>query len=308
MYAKLIKIEQIMTKSIKSGKYDVFSLVFFVHTVFVHIFFFTNFVCQSTMTNKAFQILSWLRHALTATNTHGHGIHSPRLFNIVQNVIDNPYPYYAFRDLERYRQVLLNDTTELNITDYGTGKSGRRTVAQVARTSLADKKQAQFIARLTADLQPENILELGTSLGLTTAYMATACGSARLVTMEGCANIAARAQKTLDTFKCSNTTIIVGDIDSTLQKTLDSTGSIDLLYIDANHTAEALCRYFDRCADKMSAKGIAIIDDIYWSEDMNSGWQQLTRHPKVTASFDLYRCGLLLTDPNLPRRTYKIRL
>ena len=308
MYAKLIKIEQIMTKSIKSGKYDVFSLVFFVHTVFVHIFFFTNFVCQSKMTNKAFQILSWLRHALTATNTHGHGIHSPRLFNIVQNVIDNPYPYYIYKDIERYRKVLEQNNSTINVTDLGTGQSGPRTISHIARTSLADKKQAQLLNKIAAELEPNVILELGTSLGLTTAYLAAADYRSKVISLEGCPNIAEIARKTLDTLHISNASIIVGDISNTLDTALDDIESIGLLYIDANHTAAALEKYFDKCAKKMSGQAIAVVDDIYWSEDMNKGWRQLTHHPKVTTSFDLYNCGMLFFDTNLPHRTYRIRL
>ena len=279
-----------------------------MHTVFVHIFFFTNFVCQATMTNKAFQILSWLRHALTATNTHGHGIHSPRLFDLVQYVIDNPYNYYDYRILEQYRRLLLGEDTVINVTDYGTGVSGEKTVSRIAAGSLAPPQQAQLIYRIVEDMRPKHILELGTSLALTTAYMAKACGKATVTTLEGCGNIARRARQTLSDLKCHNVSVIEGNIDDTLKAVINRLPGIGILYIDANHTSEALIKYFNTCLPKLTERAIIIIDDIYWSEDMHNGWQCLTEHEKVTANIDLYHCGLLFLDPHLPRRTFKIRL
>lgn len=260
------------------------------------------------MNNKVYQILQYLRHSFSAVNSHGHGIHSPLLFDIVQYVIDAPYPYYIYSRLERYRRYLEDDATEIFVEDFGTGRSGRRTVASIARSSLAPQRQAQMLHRLVVDRRPQCVVELGTSLGLTTAYLATADSKASVVTFEGSREIAALAERTLGAFRCDNAEVVVGDIDITLPRRLKQLQQIDILYIDANHTGEAMQRYFGLCLPKMADSTIVVCDDIWWSEDMHLGWQRLTQHDRVTAAFDLYDCGMLFLDPHLQRKIFKLKL
>ncbi len=260
------------------------------------------------MDKKIYRLLSWLNHSLSAGNTHGHGIHSPKLFDFVQYVIDSPYPYYDYRLLERYRQILLADNTILSITDYGTGVSGDRSVKSIAATSLATARQAQLVYRLVDYTHADNILELGTSLALTTAYMSRARKKTHITTVEGCEQIAARANKTLKDLKCDNVSLKIGNINDILEEVVQEMPKIDILYIDANHTSQAMQRYFSLCLPKMHDDTVVIVDDIYWSEDMTYGWRQICEHQSVTTAFNLYHCGWLFLDKHLPKKQYKLRI
>ena len=59
------------------------------------------------------------------------------------------------------------------MVDYGAGSTGNTsTVSGIARRSLKRPKHARALAALAAHLPSQATLELGTSLGLTSAYLA----------------------------------------------------------------------------------------------------------------------------------------
>jgi predicted O-methyltransferase YrrM len=74
--------------------------------------------------------------------------------------------------------LLLNDQRQLTMEDFGAGsrvkKNNVRSVDDIAHSSLKPKKFGQLLFRIVDAYAPRNILELGTSLGITTAYLASA--------------------------------------------------------------------------------------------------------------------------------------
>ena len=64
--------------------------------------------------------------------------------------------------------------------------------------------------------QPENILELGTSFGITTAYLACGNEGAKVYTCEGAKQIASIAEKNFTQLNIKNITLVQGDFVTTL--------------------------------------------------------------------------------------------
>ncbi len=75
--------------------------------------------------------------------------------------------------------------------------SGRqKKIKDVAHHALKSPKLAQLLYRLVADLKPSNIIELGTSLGITTVYLKKADQGAKVYTLKGCPGTAEIAKET----------------------------------------------------------------------------------------------------------------
>ena len=170
--------------------------------------------------------LKYIQYYLFASNGKGHGIHSPFVYDLMIKVLNDDRSFYVFQPIENIRKMLKNNNTEITIQDFGAGsrieKSSVRTVAAIATTSLKPKKYSQLLFRLVNYFSPNTILELGTSLGLTSAYLATANGNAKLITMEGSTAIAEIAAANFVKLGISNATIITGNFDDTLAKTLEN--------------------------------------------------------------------------------------
>ena len=81
-----------------------------------------------------------------------------------------------------------------------------------------------------------------------------------------------------------------------------------MAYVDANHTFEATMRYVAFLLPRMHEKGVIIVDDIHYSEEMERAWKSLKMNELVTTSMDLYHVGLLVVDPHYLKRHYVINL
>jgi predicted O-methyltransferase YrrM len=137
------------------------------------------------------------------------------------------------------------------------------------------------------------MLELGTSLGITSAYLASAKDDSKLVTMEGSKEIAAIAQSNFEKLNVKNVSIITGNFDDQLPAFLNRQDKLDFVFIDGNHRLEPTLRYFEMLLPKTREGSILIFDDIHWSEEMEMAWKQIQHHPQVTVTVDLFFIGLV---------------
>lgn len=271
-----------------------------------------------------FRIWAHIRHRLTAWNTGGEGIHSPYLFYLVRFLFYDRNAYYCFSSIEQRREAMLHAPKPVHILDYGTGSSGTRLLSDIARTALGSPREAQLLFRLALYLSQEIrrdepsrtplFLELGTSLGLTTAYLASPDSRSRVVTFEGAPELADIARLNWRKLSLSNIDCISGNLDSTLPSFVSDSlynnarARADLIFLDANHTYEATLRYYDTLRPLIHRKTILVLDDIHWSRSMNRAWDHLRRLPEVTSSMDLFDLGILFFDPDYLPKHYTLRI
>jgi len=249
----------------------------------------------------------FLFHFLTARNTGGFGIHSPYLFDFVRYVINEKNVYYVYADIENKRTKLLNNNALIHKTDFGTGESKTIKISEIAATSLCSSRKGRLLCQTVNYLKLNNILELGTSLGISTAYIAALSKSRKCITLEGCENTAQIAREVFSELKLTNIELITGDIDQTLNEALTKLSNVDFVYMDANHTFEATMRYFNLIVPFLNKNAVVILDDIYWSKEMKLAWEQIKIHPGVRSSFDLYQLGIAFFNPDLHKKNYKLR-
>lgn len=262
------------------------------------------------------RICAYLKHYLSAWNTTGEGIHSPYLFHIVRFLMRDRNSYYCFADIERRREMLKACEDVLDVVDFGSkgtkeGAHISRRVCDIADTHLESPGIGQLLFRLVLFMgqdgkRPLQILELGTSLGITTAYLASADSRNAVETLEGSEAVLEVAKGVWKTLKLENIECHVGNIDDTLL--IHAREKLDLAYVDANHTYEATKRYVSYLLPRMTEKGVIVIDDIHYSEEMERAWNELKADERVTTSMDLFHVGLLFVDSHYLKRHYKIRI
>ena len=278
------------------------------------------YLCSAMGELLLYRLLSWLRHLLSAWNTGGEGVHSPYLFEWVRMVMSDKHAYYVWEDIEALRAEMLRDNRMIAFVDYGSGKKQlgdivqeERLVRDIAKGSLARKQYAQMLFRLVnwlGDGRSLNIVELGTSLGVTTSYLAAVDSRNRVVTLEGCKAVAEIAKENWRKLGLRNIECWLGEVSvDSLQCVVDAlTGGVDVAYIDANHTYASTREYFNVLAANVHEKSVIVVDDIHHSKEMERAWKAICADARVTSTIDLYQMGLVFFDKHYWKRNYRMIL
>jgi len=252
--------------------------------------------------------LAYAQYLMKARNSHA--LHAPFLYALYSDVIAIQKRYYAFGALDALRLALMQDIQQINVQDLGAGSKRMRhvrSIGQIARYSAVSKKEGELLFRLVNEFSPHTILELGTSLGLSTLYMAEARRQAHIHTMEGCPETARVAQQNFDMLGAKNIQVHVGNIEQTLPALLTKIPAVDLAYLDANHQYEPTMRYFEQILPCLSSEALLIFDDIHWSKGMHQAWTEIVRHPEITISLDLFSFGIAFVSKKLSKEHFVLK-
>ena len=258
-----------------------------------------------------------------------YNVHSPFVFDFVQSVLEDDRAFYVFHETDILRGELLASKETIEVEDFGAGSvvdglKKTRKISSIAGSALSPAFQCQWFFRIAELYKPLIVIELGTSLGVSTLHLAEgAPRSAKILTLEGSAEIARLARRNFDwfydtfrktgmrhndpdvlnfdkyahnfstEFEKNKIEIVVGRFDDTLPKVLKSIKTLDLAFIDGNHRREPTLDYFEKCLEKANDNTVLIFDDVHWSEDMEAAWTVIKAHPRVRLSIDLFWCGLV---------------
>lgn len=255
---------------------------------------------------RAYQGMRYLEYWLKAVDQYS--LQAPFIFKFYNEVILDDRTFYAFEEIEKLRNKLLHDSREITIQDLGSGSLAscelKRPISHITRYSSSDAKFSEFLYRLILHHQPKNILELGTSFGLNTLYLAKASPKTPVITLEGCPATIDIARANFAQLGAKNIQAILGNIDITLPTVLDKLTSLDLVYFDANHTKEATLHYFSQCLSKAHEQSIFIFDDIHLSKGMHEAWRNIQDHENVTISLDIFDAGIVFFRKGVSKEHY----
>lgn len=254
-------------------------------------------------------IVDYLKHRITANSRHG--THSPFVYKLVDEVIYDFSAKKVYDEIEDHRKKLLNDDRVITVLDLGAGsqinKNPRKKVSTIAKHSLKSPHLAQLIFRLAQHHKVKHAIELGTCLGLTTAYLAKADEDIKVVSLEGCPETASIAQSNFNDLGLTNIELEVGNFDNLFPQLIEKYDKLDFVYIDGNHTKEATLNYFNWCLPKVDEHTLLIFDDIYWSKGMKEAWAEIKAHPQVTVTVDLFWIGLVYFRKGQVKENFKIK-
>lgn len=262
-----------------------------------------------------YHAFSLLRHYALSDGSAGWRSDDIYARNLVKIICAVPVTGEYTRTATAVRNAMLTDRREIVITDLGTGgHSGQmRKVSDIAAASSLSQRYGVMLARLvSAELKDEAtdrgiILELGTSLGISSLYMAAAAPCCRLITVEGCK---ASAEIAAGNFRSSGFADIrvVNDEFSVALRNLQNEGTkIRFAFIDGNHTGEALEEYFNTILEMAGGKFTIVADDIHNSRSMHRGWERIKKDRRVMLSVETLRLGILTGSQSPARGDIRLR-
>lgn len=256
--------------------------------------------------DRWFELRSYIRHFIRAKGPHG--VHSPFVYNILTSVSERPIDPAIAVSLQSLRERMFKDSRTLQKSDLGTGISGEIRIERIAKRSSQPLAHSLFIAWLARLVESSEIVELGTSLGITTAALAMMNADAHVMSIEGCENTADVARANMKSFNLSHVDIIHGEAMKVLNERLPELRSADFVFIDCNHTYNATMEYIRFFISLEHPNLTIVLDDIYWSKEMNRAWRAIIAEGAFDISIDFFHFGVLFRRQGKVRENFTLRL
>ena len=258
-----------------------------------------------------FRTFKYLRYIFLAKHHKGHGIHSPFIFNLVSKVFRNKTDSVVVCTIEKLRKKLMSDHGSITLNDLGSGQEKRTTnirkVSEIARYSPVPSKYGQLLSNLASEFGKPMIVELGTSFGLSTMYLASGSPDSVVYTIEGSEEAAKIAEGNFTDAGLKNIITLPGSFDEMLPVVFKKGVKPGLVFIDGDHRKEPVLRYFTKIVEESDNKTVIVIDDIYYSKEMEEAWTEIKNNEKVTVAVDIFRMGIVFFRKGITQQNYIVR-
>lgn len=254
------------------------------------------------------KIKMWFAWALASKNDRW--LHSPWLFELYQMAFRKKATREEWVGYEQIRLTLKESSEVLEFTDPGSGSLCIRTVGEQAKRTLLTQDACQFLSLLADHLSCTAVVELGSSLGITTLYLAD--NGRRVVTIEGAEPVAKKAEQTFAQFPELKIKLVQGQFDRVLAQELEAltteneAGAI-LVWLDGHHQEQATQDYVELIFQVLGQRAVVVLDDIRWSPSMHKAWIHLCQSGRWSVCIDLHRMGILVANPVLSSGHFKLR-
>ena len=226
-----------------------------------------------------------------------YGVHSPFVADWVANVLEDNRDYYAFFSIEGLRQTLSRSGRRLAGNPGGAGyfsaPAGGPSLSYLANRVAVPPYVGQWLFKTALWAKPKSMLELGSSLGISTLYLGAAAPRAQFLSVEGWREAAELAATHCHEAGLANIRIVHGNFGEALPQLLPHLAPLDLIYIDGDHNGFRTLEYVEQCLPHLAPDGVIVLGDIYWSADMAEAWKTLRQHPAFRVSIDVFHLGLL---------------
>jgi predicted O-methyltransferase YrrM len=225
--------------------------------------------------------------------------------------------------LERLRAELNASTKQIIRMDYGAGnpcsprtaeamRQGVEVTDTLAHLSRAVSKPpfwCTVLFQLIRTLRPKSCIEMGTAVGISTAYQAAALklnGEGTLTTLEGAGTLAEIARTNLGQLGLDTVEIVVGRFQDTLADVLRRQQPVDYVFVDGHHDGPATVAYFEQLVPSLTGTAVLVFDDITWSAGMTRAWRTIAGDRRLGVAVDLGPVGVCAVGT--PSRRTQVRI
>ena len=204
----------------------------------------------------------------------GFGVHSPWAYDLIDNVINERHPDYAYEDL------------------YPFWEKAPQYMPQYPQS------RDELLFRLVNRFNPGFILEVGTGAGVSTGYLASVSKKSKVITVDFPNPGQKDVRRNLK--KIPNIEYIAADVIKTVRDILDS-GTIPQ-FIHIAHTA--LWREIvDIILPYAKPDTVIVIEDM-GKKIKKEWWKDVIQDDRVGVTFQMKKVGLLFFDKKMTKQHY----
>ena len=251
--------------------------------------------------------INYLKHRLISCfhfkYRYGYGVHSPFSYHLIKNVIGEKTPYYCYGKIESLRKELAGRKEDIAVFDSQTQSYFHTKIRNLAKKTIP-ARYGQLLFRLANHAKPQTIIHFGSSLGITTAYLASVSSATACVAIETCPNTAQAAKKILEACNCSNVSVRVAQNKPEIDEIIWEFSSVDFIFFDKFFNNQ-IKSHFYTLLSKVNEKSVFIFTDIHRTVEAHNAWEEIKNNEQVRVSIDLINLGIVYFSPELKKQQYK---
>ena len=218
-----------------------------------------------------------------ASNSKGHGTHSPFVYIFITEILNDTRYFYAYEEIGFLKEELLRDKRKINYNGKET------TIKELAKQSLPDKYN-QLLFRIVNHFKPKSILEIGSSLGISTAYLAAVNENIEIDSIEPNELVAIIAKQNLRELSLQNISVETS-LDDLLLDAKNCKKTYDLIFM--NNASEDISDLYLKLSPLYNEDTIVVFRDINSSSAVNKSWIKIKHQSTITISIELFGMGFV---------------
>lgn len=221
----------------------------------------------------------------------GYGIHSPFAYNLITKVIEEKTPFYAFDEIEKERQKLLEKNGETR---------------RITQKETQGKNYGALLFRLVNFFKCRTVLQIGGSTGIMSLYFSmSAPKTCTCWVLEERGDLLNEIREFTEHRNLNKWRISYGAYEESLSKLKNLLKTADILFLNQFGNPELTKRAFDLSQSFIGENTILIIDGIEANKKMRSLWKEWQNLPDTQVSVNLYALGILFFNKKLQKQHYK---
>lgn len=213
-----------------------------------------------------------------------------------------------FQEIESRKQVLKNDNSEVTYSFHGPNDEGltENTYDGISNTvKISDfphssARYGRLLTALASQFSSEPIVELGTCLGTSAAYIGSGIDDGHLTTVEAGEPQVDVARKTISQLGMEDRVTVKNALFQDVLLHNNEVPAFRLAFLDGHHQKDATLKYFRALATTAKKNAVIVFDDVNgYSEGMDDAWQKIREDQQVDLSVLTPRYGFVLLNSDL---------
>lgn len=232
-------------------------------------------------------IMKLFRGLLRKFQSKGHFIHSPFAFNLITNVLNSPYIYYAFSDIEQF--------TWTNKSFFFENEPESEQITKYNLTSF----------RLVNHINPKNILEINSGTSLNSLFILDTEHFSDYTLFEIDKNRISKTKEIIDTFikKVVYNRFYKFNHSINFSSELESLGDqkFDAVFVNEGKIIPDYENLF-----KMSGSNTFWVINGITKDLAKQFWRKIVNDKRVRVTFEMKDFGIAFLDPSYHKANYYI--
>lgn len=235
-----------------------------------------------------------ISYFLKARHSKGHGIHSPFLFRLITQVIENKGCYSAYPLLKSAGENMKN---MLDILDFESFRQQKCSEHDLRKFHSLSPKYDRLLFRLVNDFTPASVAFFGSTFGVTLLALALADKRKTVVAQMNNNHFRSFCRRLIDVYEVGNIEITETGIASTA----------DFVVIQNPLDPENCDQIISSVLERRGFQGTVVVCGIHYSSKMEAVWTSQKSKRAVRVTLDLFEIGIFICREGLQKEEFVLR-